>query len=577
MSKGLLQLTTEWGRAGEPSPKGDASQPPLTSRTSDASRSDAGSSKLGDISNGGNAPPEIVTKKKKTPKFLMKQFGKITKGSSSAATTPRTNHLKLLGQDYVLAVPGSALPHRGPASASETASVDPLDDRSVNEAASVSESANHQHRNISKPPIEFVTAPVDYKTENVREEEAPLDFITEESPRVMSRVARGSSRSHSSVARSNSGSERLSYTPRSERSVLSVPETVISSNAEQVYSRGSVKSRSRASSASSLVEWSGGSLDRHGELSIAALSLGEGRNIGGLSRRTDVTSAQSPARSETQAPDYSPDDTDSGVEMYHETTSASPGSYSRRSSLSEELVSEFDESDGVAHQYHRSKHRNNDYHSRSFSYSRSQSGSARYSPSSSTRINRGQYFPNNTLRKFVSNKQFLDSPSGRLRHHGDYYGHRRNLHPNSSNLPNRRHGSSSQKRRDDVNSKVSMLLGKYGHKKEHHGPRGDMDDMVALDSLTPQQAIAVFHDEVARMMDEEGEDCLEANDVEEFLDGYLRLRSPFYVSMVDEFFRVVCVDCYKRPMEFPAEGRSGSSSLRSDSQLHHFHNLKMRM
>lgn len=273
--------------------------------------------------------------------------------------------------------------------------------------------------------------------------------------------------------------------------------------------------------------------------------------------------------------------------MYHETTSASPGSYSRRSScsLSEEWISEFEDSDGVSHQYRRSKHRN-DHHSRSFSYSshsRSQSGSARYSPASSTR-NRGQYSPN-TLRKFVS-KQFFDSSSGKMRHHGDYYDHRRNVDPNmanSSNFSSRRHGS--QKRRDDAqaaNSKVVVLLGKYGRKKGNHGAgtqSGDADDMVALDSMTPQQATAVFHDEVARMMLEEGEECVEANDVEEFLDGYMRLRSPFYLAMVDEFFRAVCVDCYKRPVDIPLDGRSGSfstssKSLRSDS---HVNNFNMRM
>lgn len=502
------------------------------------------------------------------------------------AAIPRKNHLNLLGQDYVVAVPGSALAPRALGNTSETASVNPdrsVDDRSVNEAASASEPA-HQHRNLAKPPIEFVTAPIDYKTEDVREE-PPLDFVTEHSPRITSRVARGHgalSRSHSSLARSPSGSERLSDTPRSERSALSVRETIISSTGEQGYSRESLKIGSRASSPSSLAEWSGGSLDRHGELSIAALSLGEGRNISGLSRRTVVTSAQSPARSESQAPDYSPDDTDSGVEMYHETTSASPGSYSRRSScsLSEGWISELEDSDGVSHQYGRSKHRNSDHHSRSFSYSRSQSGSARYSPSSPTRRNnRGQYSPNNSLRKFISNKHSLDdSPSGKMRHHGDYYEYRGNLHPNSSNFPSRRHGS-SQKRRDESNSKVELLLGKYGHKKGNQRTSGDMDNMVALDSLTPQEAIAVFHDEVARMMDEEGEECVEAKDIEEFLDGYMRLRSPFYLSMVDDFFRAVCVDCYKRPVEIPVDGRSGSSSrsFRSDSQLHHFHNTNMRM
>lgn len=234
---------------------------------------------------------------------------------------PRKNHLNLLGKDYVVAVPGSALASRALVNTSETASVDPdrsVDDRSVNEAASASEPPN-QHRNLVKPPIEFVTAPINYKTEDVRE---PLDFVTEHSQRITSRVARGHgalSRSHSSLARSPSGSEKLTETPRSERSALSVRETVISSTGEQGYSRESLKIGSRATSTSSLAEWSGGSLDRHGELSIAALSLGEGRNISGLSRRTVVTSAQSPARSETQALNYSPGNLSQQVN--HEITS----------------------------------------------------------------------------------------------------------------------------------------------------------------------------------------------------------------------------------------------------------------
>lgn len=315
MSKGLLQRASEWG-PGEPLSKGEHPLPP-TSRTSKASRSDGGlsaakASKLGDMNGGGNARTDNGTiKKKRAPKFLVKQFGMITKGSTGSS--PRRS-LKLLGKDYVVAVPGSAAASRAVASTSETTSVDPdpnLDDRSLTEPPI------DQHRHVAKPPIEFVTAATDYKTEqldDVREEELPFDFETEHSSRITSRVAtsirgHGSlSRSQSSLGRSPSGSERLSYgagTPRSERSVISVPETVISS-AEQGYSRRSLKSASRTTSPSSLAEWSGGSLGRHGELSIAALSLGEGRNISGLSRRTELTSAQSPARSETQALDYSP-------------------------------------------------------------------------------------------------------------------------------------------------------------------------------------------------------------------------------------------------------------------------------
>ena len=262
---------------------------------------------------------------------------------------------------------------------------------------------------------------------------------------------------------------------------------------------------------------------------------------------------------------------------------------------------EFEDSDGVSHHYRRSKHRGDHLrgnHSRSpgFSaHSRSLSGSARYSPSSSMR-NRGYECSPNTLRKLVSKELLESSGHGKIRHHGEYYDHRRNVDSNfanSSNHSSRRHHGNQKNRRDDghhdgyhdnhqsASSKVVMLLGKYGRRKGAHG-RIDMDDTpIALDSMTPEEAIAVFHDEVARMMLEEGQECGEAADVEEFLDGYMRLRSPFYVAMVDEFFRAVCVDCYKRPVEIPLDGRSGSlssKSLRSDSQLHrHLDRFNTRM
>lgn len=638
-------MGTEWGPGGELTGKGEHQLAP-NSRSSDASRSEGGSSaanafKTSGVNVGATAPPADngAIKKKRTPKFLTKQFEILTKTSS--ATTPRRN-VKLLGQDYIIAVPGS----RAQSSVIDNPIADPdphlEDQRPVAIAERSTDSViplADQHHNVEKPPIEFVIAPVDYKTDGQRREvaraEPPLDYITERSPRMSPRVAALStrvyasmSRSHSSLGRSPSGSGRLSLsagTPRSERSVLSIPETVISS-AEQGYSRASLKTESRTTSPSSLAEWSSHSLDRRGELSIAGLSLGEGRNISGISRRTDLSIMQSPARSETQALDYSPgspknfsptstshfaslspqrfsllnnfnlfpDDTDSGVEMYHETTSASPGSYSsRRSSwnLSEVWMSEFEDSDGVSHHHPRSKERGDNSradHSPSYSalHSRSQSGSARYSPASPTR-NGGEYSPN-TLRKLVS-KELLESSHSRMRHHGDYYdvAHKRSVDSNianSSNPSSRRHHG---KRRDDsrqgasASSKVVVVLGKYDRRKGAHG-RVNLDDTpVALDSLAPEEAIAVFHDEVARMMLEDGKECGEAADVEEFLDGYMRLRSPFYVAMVDEFFRAVCVDCYKRPVEVPVDGRSvslSSKSLRSESQLHHhFHSFNTRM
>ena len=282
--------------------------------------------------------------------------------------------------------------------------------------------------------------------------------------------------------------------------------------------------------------------------------------------------------------------------MYHETTSASPGSYSsRRSScnISEGWMPEFEDSEGVSHHYRRSKDRgnNNNNRSRSLShsaYSRSQSvSSARCSPPTSNH-NRSQYSPN-TLRRIFT-KELLDPPShGKMRHRdGDYYdGHKHSNLANSSNHSNRRRHGNPKKRTDDggsnASSKVVVLLGKYGRRKGAPRGRVDIDDdddtAIALDSMTPEEAIAVFHDEVARMLAEEGHECGEAADVEEFLDGYMRLRSPFYVAMVDDFFRAVCVDCYKRPVEVPVDGRSvgSSKSLRLDSHLHHFRDFNTRM
>jgi hypothetical protein len=612
-------MGTEWGPGGELMGKGEP-QLALNSRSSDASRSEGGSSAANaskpGAASGGAAPAPTdngaTQKKKRAGKFLSKQFEILTKASSGTSARGHRG-VNLLGQDYIIAVPGS----RPAATANATPSVDPdlkSEDQNTNDivetpsTTSIPPPADH-HRDAEKPPIEFVTAPVDYKAESQRREvvrgEPPLDFITERSPRMSPRVATLSTRVYASMSRSHSlgrspsASERLSFsagTPRSERSILSVPETVISS-ADHNYAGGSLKTESRLTSPSSLAEWSSHSLDRRGELSIAGLSLGEGRNISSISRRTDLSVGLSPARSD--ALDYRPgnpnssslhtllisfsplhnlikpkykssaDDTDSGVEMYHETTSASPGSYSSRRtscSLSEGWMPEFEDSDGASHHYRRSKQRDHARVNLSRSpslHSRSQSGSA----SSSTR-NRAHLSPN-TLRKLVS-KELLASSRGRMRHHGDYY-HRPvdSTIANSSNHSSRRHHG-SQKHHESA-SNVMVLLGKYNRRKGAHG-RVDDETPIALDSMTPEDAIAVFHDEVARMLLEEGQECGEAADVEEFLDGYMRLRSPFYVAMVDEFFRAVCVDCYKRPVELPVDGRSGSlssKSLRSDSQLHH--------
>lgn len=623
MVMSILQSPTEWGPVGAVAKVEQL--PPANSRSSEASRSDDGSSaahpsksgtpktSTGVIIGGISLTDDGATKKKRGPKFLVKQFGMITKPANAS---PRRN-FKLLGQDYVVPIPGS----RAVASTNDSVSVDAdlkVDNRDGNANAEPSNNSvitrtepvleqqgnvteeppmefvgvstdfkidkpgvvKEQHRNVARPPIEFVTVPVDFKQEKrgvvdrppiefvtmpvdfkkgnrrVVREDRPVDFVPRCSPRVGPHVRLDSMlRNHSSEESSPSVSGRLSYSqvdsPRSQRSVLSIPETIMSSIEHEVYSEDNLKPHSRTS-LSSLAEWSSHSLERRGELSIAGLSIGEGRNIAGISRRTDVTSAQSPNRSDTQALDYGPDDTDSGVEMYHETTSASPGSYaSRRSScsLSEEWASEVEDSDGLSHHERRTKHRNAASLS-SYSYSGS-----RYSASTSDG-NRGN---------------------------GGYYNRKRN----DSSLTNSTFSSRGAPKKRDGNStsgsKLAVQFGKHGNRKDRVGSQGQFrtsdDTAIPLDSISPQEAIAVFHDEVAQMMFEEGLDCCEANDVEEFLDGYMRLRSPFYLSMVDDFFRAVCVDCYKRPVDLPVEStppslnRLGSSitsskSTRSESQAH---------
>lgn len=377
MVMSILQSPTEWGPVGAVAKVEQL--PPANSRSSEASRSDDGSSaahpsksgtpktSTGVIIGGISLTDDGATKKKRGPKFLVKQFGMITKPANAS---PRRN-FKLLGQDYVVPIPGS----RAVASTNDSVSVDAdlkVDNRDGNANAEPSNNSvitrtepvleqqgnvteeppmefvgvstdfkidkpgvvKEQHRNVARPPIEFVTVPVDFKQEKrgvvdrppiefvtmpvdfkkgnrrVVREDRPVDFVPRCSPRVGPHVRLDSMlRNHSSEESSPSVSGRLSYSqvdsPRSQRSVLSIPETIMSSIEHEVYSEDNLKPHSRTS-LSSLAEWSSHSLERRGELSIAGLSIGEGRNIAGISRRTDVTSAQSPNRSDTQALDYGP-------------------------------------------------------------------------------------------------------------------------------------------------------------------------------------------------------------------------------------------------------------------------------
>lgn len=66
--------------------------------------------------------------------------------------------------------------------------------------------------------------------------------------------------------------------------------------------------------------------------------------------------------------------------------------------------------------------------------------------------------------------------------------------------------------------------------------------------ISQQEAVTAFQDEIAQLMLDRSESN-EVADIEEFLDGYMRLRSPFYLEVVEEFFRTVSYDCYRRPLE----------------------------
>lgn len=66
--------------------------------------------------------------------------------------------------------------------------------------------------------------------------------------------------------------------------------------------------------------------------------------------------------------------------------------------------------------------------------------------------------------------------------------------------------------------------------------------------ISQQEATTAFQDDIAQLMLDRSENN-EIGDIEEFLDGYMRLRSPFYLEVVEEFFRTVSYDCYKRPLD----------------------------
>jgi hypothetical protein len=166
---------------------------------------------------------------------------------------------------------------------------------------------------------------------------------------------------------------------------------------------------------------------------------------------------------------------------------------------------------------------------------------------------------------------------------------------NNNNNSNKKFSSSSEKHQQQNHSPTSpsvvVLLGKYGNRKgmriaglqqsdpqasnHHHGGSQMMMMMQRHHSSSnntataaaattadtsgsssdhshewacAKRAIASFQDEVARMLLEGTGDVSELQDIEDFLNGYMRLNTPFYLEMVEEFFRAICLDCFNKPL-----------------------------
>lgn len=115
-----------------------------------------------------------------------------------------------------------------------------------------------------------------------------------------------------------------------------------------------------------------------------------------------------------------------------------------------------------------------------------------------------------------------------------------------------RHEPSNMSEQAVVAAKVVVLLGKYGNRKgmrfsalstnpHQHQHQHHLRGMIAQPS---NDAISAFQNEVARMM-LEGADVPELNmDVEQFIAGYMKLNSPFYIDLIQDFFKSVCIDCF---------------------------------
>ncbi|XP_024369727.1 uncharacterized protein [Physcomitrium patens] len=119
--------------------------------------------------------------------------------------------------------------------------------------------------------------------------------------------------------------------------------------------------------------------------------------------------------------------------------------------------------------------------------------------------------------------------------------------------------------------KVAVLLGKYGNRKGlrvaglppgtrefHNEVKLSADELQRLRSIIcpNNDAVTSFQNEVARMM-LEGVDVPNLNmDVEQFIAGYMKLNSPFYIDLIEDFFKSVCIDCFGH-MEEVGRDKSG--------------------
>lgn len=110
-------------------------------------------------------------------------------------------------------------------------------------------------------------------------------------------------------------------------------------------------------------------------------------------------------------------------------------------------------------------------------------------------------------------------------------------------------------------AKVVVLLGKYGNRKglrvsglspqqqqqqQQHQTTLSVKELNRLRTIMcpKNDAVSAFQNEVARMM-LEGVDVPELNmDVEQFIAGYMKLNSPFYIDLIQDFFKSVCINCF---------------------------------